>query len=92
VCAGCAHQLDGILRIARFTEVGGTCLYANLWLCWLPGHHGWLVHPEIGNQVICLGEVLPKFSLLSDNRYHSSHHFRMAMQLHGSGVCRHCEA
>jgi hypothetical protein len=54
VCAWCTHQLDRILRIASFTEVGCKCLllYADLWLCWLPGHHGWLGHPLIGNQTI----------------------------------------
>jgi hypothetical protein len=32
VSVWCA-QLDRILRIASFTEVSYTCLYANLWLC-----------------------------------------------------------
>jgi hypothetical protein len=38
----CAHQLDRILRIASFTEVSYTCLYADLWLCWLHVRSSWL--------------------------------------------------
>jgi hypothetical protein len=45
-CRWCASQLDRILRIASFTEVGCTCLCADLWLWWLPGHHGWLWHRQ----------------------------------------------
>jgi hypothetical protein len=41
VCMVCS-QLDRILWIASFMEVGCTCLYTDLWLCWLPGHHSWL--------------------------------------------------
>jgi hypothetical protein len=69
-----AHQLDRILRIASFTEVSYTCLYADL--CTLL-----IVCPvimvdkciqKLVTRLFLLRGVLPKFSFLSDNIYHQN--------------------
>jgi hypothetical protein len=78
-CRWCASQLDRILRITSYTEVGCTCLYARhsltLLIAW---SHGYAIYRTLNNAAIFFPMFFPYFRYVLgvDNATKSTSCFR----------------